>query len=103
MSERPPPTIMPSVNGGWEDVNPATGKSMGNEHALRNLCDYGAQQVATGKCDCLAIDCMPGEQDFVRRYMSETHPTVAYAFGSGRRVWSMIMEARRKEATDGLI
>lgn len=94
-----PPTILPGVNGGWEERNLVTGEPMGREQGLRNLCDYGAKKVAEGKCDCLAIDCAPCERDFVVRYMKEHHPTVAYAFGTGQRVWRLIMEARRRENT----
>ena len=49
-----------------------------NEVAIRDMCDYGARQVALGKADELEFRIVPNERSYIDRYMAEKHPTIAY-------------------------
>lgn len=53
---------------------------------LRAMCAYGAREVAAGKWDAVAFDCMPNERATVTEIMERDHPDVKFYFASQRRV-----------------
>jgi hypothetical protein len=76
---------LPVVDGSWGYRNlnviprlPGVTDEQANEFALRDMCDYGARQIALGKADELEFRIWPNEKDYIDAYMAERHPKVLY-------------------------
>jgi hypothetical protein len=51
------------------------------EEGLREMCDYGASQVAAGKHDALHFDLFNLEEvEFIEGYMKQRHPDVRFGW-----------------------
>ncbi len=53
-------------------------REVDHDRCLREMCDYGAQQVRAGEADVIEFSVMPTEVAMIRAYMAEQHPGVRF-------------------------